>query len=56
MGFILALVKVVELIIDVLTIFFLLWSTSLWLWQHGFDEGVAGHLTLRDPILTDHFW
>lgn len=24
--------------------------------HHGFDEGVAGHLTLRDPILTDHFW
>ncbi|CAK4000778.1 Hypothetical predicted protein [Lecanosticta acicola] len=22
----------------------------------GFDEGVAGHLSLRDPILTDHFW
>lgn len=22
----------------------------------GFDEGVAGHLTYRDPILTDHFW
>lgn len=22
----------------------------------GMDEGVAGHLTLRDPILTDHFW
>lgn len=20
------------------------------------DEGVAGHLTYRDPILTDHFW
>ncbi|KNZ56349.1 uncharacterized protein VP01_2427g2 [Puccinia sorghi] len=24
--------------------------------EYGFDEGVAGHLTLRDPILTDHFW
>ncbi|KAH9458063.1 hypothetical protein MJO28_005118 [Puccinia striiformis f. sp. tritici] len=24
--------------------------------QHGFDEGIAGHLTLRDPILKDHFW
>lgn len=22
----------------------------------GFDEGVAGHITLRDPILRDHFW
>ena len=22
----------------------------------GFDEGVAGHLTYRDPILKDHFW
>lgn len=24
--------------------------------KFGFDEGVAGHITLRDPILTDHFW
>ncbi|POW15652.1 hypothetical protein PSTT_01898 [Puccinia striiformis] len=24
--------------------------------QRGFDEGIAGHLTLRDPILKDHFW
>lgn len=24
--------------------------------KYGFDEGVAGHLTLRDPILKDHFW
>jgi hypothetical protein len=24
--------------------------------QLGFDEGVAGHLTLRDPIHTDSFW
>lgn len=24
--------------------------------QLGFDEGVAGHLTYRDPILRDHFW
>lgn len=24
--------------------------------KFGFDEGVAGHLTLRDPILQDHFW
>ena len=23
---------------------------------HGFDQGVAGHLSARDPILTDHFW
>lgn len=22
----------------------------------GFDEGVAGHVTARDPELTDHFW
>ena len=22
----------------------------------GFEEGVAGHLTFRDPILKDHFW
>ncbi len=22
----------------------------------GFDEGVAGHITARDPIQTDHFW
>ncbi|KAN0062257.1 hypothetical protein ACQY0O_005438 [Thecaphora frezii] len=22
----------------------------------GLDEGVAGHLTFRDPILRDHFW
>ncbi|KAH8681970.1 class II aldolase/adducin domain protein [Xylariales sp. PMI_506] len=22
----------------------------------GFDEGVAGHMSVRDPILTDHFW
>jgi ribulose-5-phosphate 4-epimerase/fuculose-1-phosphate aldolase len=22
----------------------------------GFDEGVAGHITARDPIHTDHFW
>lgn len=22
----------------------------------GLDEGLAGHLTLRDPILRDHFW
>ena len=24
--------------------------------QFGFSEGVAGHITARDPILTDHFW
>lgn len=24
--------------------------------KYGLDEGVAGHLTLRDPILKDHFW
>ncbi len=24
--------------------------------QFGFSEGVAGHVTARDPELTDHFW
>src|SRR5215212_3017577 len=24
--------------------------------ERGFDEGVAGHITARDPELTDHFW
>ena len=24
--------------------------------RFGFDEGVAGHITARDPILPDHFW
>jgi ribulose-5-phosphate 4-epimerase/fuculose-1-phosphate aldolase len=24
--------------------------------KFGFDEGVAGHITARDPGLTDHFW
>lgn len=24
--------------------------------KYGFDEGIAGHLTMRDPVLTDHFW
>jgi ribulose-5-phosphate 4-epimerase/fuculose-1-phosphate aldolase len=24
--------------------------------RFGFDEGVAGHITARDPELTDHFW
>ncbi len=24
--------------------------------QFGFDEGVAGHITARDPELSDHFW
>lgn len=24
--------------------------------ERGFDEGVAGHISVRDPILTDHFW
>lgn len=23
---------------------------------YGFDAGVAGHISARDPILTDHFW
>jgi ribulose-5-phosphate 4-epimerase/fuculose-1-phosphate aldolase len=24
--------------------------------QLGFDEGIAGHITARDPELLDHFW
>ena len=24
--------------------------------RFGFDEGVAGHITARDPGATDHFW
>ena len=24
--------------------------------KFGFDEGVAGHITARDPELIDHFW
>ena len=24
--------------------------------RFGFDEGVAGHITARDPEHTDHFW
>src|SRR5438067_10955206 len=24
--------------------------------QFGFDDGVAGHITARDPELLDHFW
>src|SRR5213594_295148 len=24
--------------------------------RFGFDEGVAGHVTARDPELLDHFW
>jgi ribulose-5-phosphate 4-epimerase/fuculose-1-phosphate aldolase len=24
--------------------------------RYGFDEGTAGHITARDPELTDHFW
>lgn len=24
--------------------------------KFGFDEGVAGHITVRDPQNTDHFW
>lgn len=23
--------------------------------ERGYDEGVAGHISVRDPILTDHF-
>ncbi|CAK7224006.1 hypothetical protein SBRCBS47491_005401 [Sporothrix bragantina] len=24
--------------------------------KFGYDEGVAGHITLRDPVQPDHFW
>ncbi|KAK5127878.1 hypothetical protein LTR85_004995 [Meristemomyces frigidus] len=24
--------------------------------DRGFDEGVAGHISVRDPLLPDHFW
>jgi len=24
--------------------------------KYGFDEGVAGHITLRDPVQPDTFW
>lgn len=24
--------------------------------KFGFDEGVAGHVTVRDPEMSDHFW
>jgi ribulose-5-phosphate 4-epimerase/fuculose-1-phosphate aldolase len=24
--------------------------------RYGFDEGIAGHITARDPELHDHFW
>lgn len=24
--------------------------------HYGFDEGVAGHITARDPEFPDHFW
>lgn len=24
--------------------------------KEGFDEGVAGHITVRDPVKPDHFW
>ena len=24
--------------------------------RYGFDEGVAGHITVRDPEFIDHFW
>src|SRR5271168_2366670 len=24
--------------------------------RYGFDEGVAGHITARDPERLDHFW
>ncbi len=32
-------------------------AAALRLFGHfGFDEGVAGHITARDPELLDHFW
>lgn len=32
-------------------------AAALRLFAHyGFDEGVAGHITARDPELPDHFW
>ncbi|KAI1120152.1 class II aldolase/adducin domain protein [Nemania abortiva] len=24
--------------------------------KHGYDLGIAGHISMRDPILEDHFW
>lgn len=24
--------------------------------RHGFESGLAGHFSARDPIHTDHFW
>lgn len=24
--------------------------------DRGYDEGVAGHISVRDPVRTDHFW
>lgn len=24
--------------------------------RNGYDDGVAGHITLRDPVKPDHFW
>ena len=24
--------------------------------RYGFDEGIAGHITVRDPEFSDHFW
>ncbi len=24
--------------------------------RYGFDEGIAGHITVRDPEFEDHFW
>ena len=27
-----------------------------WFSRWGYDEGVAGHITARDPELLDHFW
>jgi len=32
-------------------------AAALRLFAHfGFDEGIAGHITARDPEHTDHFW
>lgn len=32
------------------------WLTILWQGKYGFDEGVAGHITLRDPVDPTTFW
>lgn len=30
-------------------------AVQLTFYMTGFDEGVAGHISYRDPIMTDHF-